>query len=91
MSIYNVNYLLRELLRDHAFRAAMTDNPAEALKNCDISDEERKLLLAGDVGGLHRLGVNDFLMGYLPRFGVCGLDPKTYGERISKEAPRANS
>ena len=50
MSIYNVNYLLRELLRDHAFRAAMKDNPAEALKNCDITDEERKLLLAGDVG-----------------------------------------
>ena len=86
MSIYGVNYLLRELLRDHAFRAAMKDNPAEALKACDITDEERKLLLAGDVAGLHRLGVNDFLMGYLPRFGIVGLDPKSYGERISNEA-----
>jgi hypothetical protein len=28
-------------------------------------------------------------MGYLPRFGICGLDPNAYGERISKEAPRA--
>jgi len=28
-------------------------------------------------------------MGYLPRFGVCGLDPKSYGERISKETPQA--
>ena len=90
MSVYNVNYLLRELLRDHAFRAAMKDNPAEALKKCDITEEERKLLLAGDVGGLHRLGVNDFLMGYLPRFGIVGLDPKAYGERISKEAPGAH-
>ena len=89
MSIYNVNYLLRELLRDRAFRAAMKDNPVEALKQCDITEEERRLLLAGDVAGLHRLGVNDFLMGYLPRFGICGLDPKAYGERISKEAPRA--
>ena len=88
MSIYNVNYLLRELLRDHGFRAAMKDSPAEALKGCDITEDERKLLLAGDVAGLHRLGVNDFLMGYLPRFGICGLDPKTYGERISREAPR---
>ena len=88
MSVYNVNFLLRELLRDHGFRAAMKDNPAEALKKCDITDEERRLLLAGDVGGLHRLGVNDFLMGYLPRFEVCGLNPKIYGERISKEAPR---
>ncbi len=89
MSIYGVNYLLRELLRDHAFRAAMKDNPAEALKACDLSDEERKLLLAGDVAGLHRLGVNDFLMGYLPRFGIVGLDPKSYGERISTEAPKS--
>jgi Aromatic-ring-opening dioxygenase LigAB, LigA subunit len=88
MSIYGVNYLLRELLRDHAFRAAMKDDPAEALKTCDLSDEERTLLLAGDVAGLHRLGVNDFLMGYLPRFGIVGLDPKSYGERISTEAPR---
>lgn len=88
MSVYNVNYLLRELLRDHAFRAAMKENPAEALKGCDITDEERQLLLAGDVAGLHRLGVNDFLMGYLPRFGISGLDPKSYGERISKEAQR---
>jgi Aromatic-ring-opening dioxygenase LigAB, LigA subunit len=86
MSIYGVNYLLRELLRDHAFRAAMKDDPAEALKACEITDEERRLLLAGDIAGLHRLGVNDFLMGYLPRFGIVGLDPKTYGERISREA-----
>ena len=84
MSIYNVNYLLRELLRDHEFRAAMKDNPAEALKACDLTEEERALLLAGDVAGLHRLGVNDFLMGYLPRFGIAGLDPKSFGERISK-------
>jgi len=88
MSVYTVNYLLRELLRDHAFRAAMKHNPVEALKDCDITEEERRLLLAGDVGGLHRLGVNDFLMGYLPRFEICGLNPKIYGERISKEPPR---
>lgn len=84
MSIYNVNYLLRELLRNHEFRAAMKDNPADALKGCDLTEEERALLLAGDVAGLHRLGVNDFLMGYLPRFGIAGLDPKSFGERISK-------
>jgi len=87
MSIYNVNYLLRELLRDHAFRAAMKEDPAEALAKCDITDEERKLLLAGDVAGLYRLGVNAFLMGYLPRFGIVGLNPEEYGKRISKAAP----
>ena len=31
MSVYAVNYLCRELLRDHAFRAAMKADPAAAL------------------------------------------------------------
>ena len=31
MSIFAVNYLCREVLRDHAFRAAMKADPAKAL------------------------------------------------------------
>ena len=82
MSVYAVNYLCRELLRDHAFRAAMKQDPAAALAKYDLSDEEREALLAGDVARLYRLGVNAFLMGYLPRFEVCGLTLPVYNERI---------
>ena len=72
MSIFAVNHLCREVLRDHAFRAAMKADPAKALAPLDLTDEERRALVAGDVGALYRMGVNGFLMGYLARYEVCG-------------------
>jgi hypothetical protein len=82
MSVLAVNRVCRDLLRDHGFRAAMKSDPAAALKQCDLTNEERAALLAGDVAALHRMGVNDFLMGYLARFEVCGLNLGIYNERI---------
>jgi hypothetical protein len=82
MSVYAVNYICREVLRDHAFRAAMKTDPASAIAKYELSDQERSALLAGDVATLYRLGVNAFLMGYLPRFEVLGLNLATYNERI---------
>jgi hypothetical protein len=82
MSIFAVNHLCRELLRDHAFRAAMKADPASALTPLDLTDEERRALLAGDVGALFRTGVNAFLMGYLARFEVCGLNVEIYNQRM---------
>ncbi|MGB7035951.1 MAG: hypothetical protein WBD71_10525 [Xanthobacteraceae bacterium] len=82
MSVFAVNYLCRELLRDHAFRAAMKSDPAKALSGLDLSEDERRALLAGDVGMLFRMGVNGFLMGYLARFEVCGLNVQSYNERM---------
>jgi len=82
MSIFAVNYLCREVLRDHAFRAAMKADPAKALAPLDLTEDEQRLLIAGDVGGLFRMGVNAFLMGYLARFEVCGLNVGTFNERM---------
>ena len=82
MSIFAVNHLCREVLRDHAFRAAMKADPAKALAPLDLSDEERRLLIAGDVGALYRLGANGFLMNYLARFEVCGLNAEIYNQRM---------
>jgi hypothetical protein len=82
MSIFAVNYLCREVLRDHAFRAAMKADPGKALAPLDLTDDERKALLAGDVGTLFRMGANGFLMGYLARFEVCGLNVETYNQRM---------
>jgi hypothetical protein len=82
MSIFAVNHLCREVLRDHAFRAAMKTDPAKALAPLELTDEERRALVAGDVGLLYRMGVNAFLMGYLARFEVCGLNVETYNQRM---------
>ena len=40
------------------------------------------MLLAGDVGTLYRMGANAFLMNYLARFEVCGLNAANYNERM---------
>src|SRR5262245_65695695 len=91
MSVYAVNHLCREILRDHAFRAAVKADPAGAITRYDLTDEERAALLAGDVATLYRLGVNAFLMGYLPRFGVCGLTVPSYNGRSSTCAGQAEA
>jgi len=82
MSIFAVNHLCRELLRDHAFRAAMKSDPAKALSPLDLTDAERHALIAGDVGTLYRMGANAFLMNYMARFEVCGLTTQSYNERM---------
>jgi hypothetical protein len=82
MSIFAVNHLCREVLRDHAFRAAMKSDPAKALAPLDLTEDERAALLAADVGKLYRMGVNAFLMGYLPRFEVLGLNVENYNEKM---------
>ena len=85
MSIFTVNYLCRELLRDHAFRAAMKRDPVQALAAKDLTDAERQALLAGDVGALFRMGANAFLMAYMARFEVCGLNVEIYNQRMRAE------
>jgi len=85
MSIFAVNFLCREVLRDHAFRAAMKHDPAQALAGKDLSDAERRALIGGDVGALFRMGANAFLMAYLARFEVCGLNVDIYNQRMRAE------
>lgn len=90
MSVFAVNHLCRELLRDHAFRAAMKADPVKALEGKNLTKPERDAILAGDVATLYRMGVNSFLMGYLCRFEVCGLTLDVYNERIRSAQPQGN-
>jgi hypothetical protein len=60
----------------------MKSDPAKALAPLDLSDDERRALLAGDVDSLYRMGVNAFLMNYLARFEVCGLNVEIYNQRM---------
>jgi len=90
MSVYAVNHLCRELLRDHKFRAAMKNDPVVALSGLNLTNGEREAILAGDVAMLYRMGVNSFLMGYLCRFEVCGLTLEVYNNRIRSAAPQGH-
>jgi Aromatic-ring-opening dioxygenase LigAB, LigA subunit len=83
MSALAVNRLCREVLRDHAFRALMQSDPEKGVARFKLTPEEKRALLAGDVVALHDLGVNDFMMGYLARFNICGLNVPLFSERIT--------
>ncbi len=82
MSVHSLHQICRQVLRDHDFRARMKSDPAAAIGGYDLSPDERRALLAGDVVTLHRMGVNDFMMGYLARFESCGLSVPLFNEKI---------
>jgi hypothetical protein len=84
MSIISVNHLCRDVMRDPALRKRLRDDPPGELAKYPrkLSQAERAALLAGDIATLSRMGANAFLMGYLGRYEVFGLDPVMYGERM---------
>jgi hypothetical protein len=84
LSALSVNRLCRDIMRDPALRERLQADPVAALERYPhaLSADERAALLAGDVGTLYRMGANSFLMGYLPRYQMFGLDVATYGERM---------
>jgi hypothetical protein len=82
MTTYEVNKLCRRALRERGFRAALQLAPAAVLGDLDLTDTERAALLAGAVGDLYRLGASPFLLSYLPRWGLFGLDVENYGTRM---------
>jgi hypothetical protein len=86
MSVYAMNAVCRDVMRDKTFREAMKADPRAALAGRDLTDEEREAFFAGDVAKLHRLGANDFLMGYLARYGIAGLNVENYATRIRSVA-----
>jgi hypothetical protein len=84
VTILSVNRLCRDVMRDLALRKNLQEAPETTLLRYPhpLSRVEREALLAGDVAQLYRMGANSFLMGYLARYKVFGLDTATYGERM---------
>ena len=87
MSIYAVNKVCRRVVRDPQLRERLRSDPDRALREATppLTDEERDLLLTGDVGRLGRMGANFFLLHQLGRFELLGLTLPTYAERIREE------
>jgi len=84
MSVYAVNKLCRDTLHDKAFREAVKIDPSTAIAPLDLTDDERKALLTGDVAWLFEHGCHPFLLAYLTRWDLFGLTAPVYSERIRK-------
>jgi hypothetical protein len=82
MSVYAVNKICHDALHDRAFREALKGDAAAAIAARDLSGDERRALLAGDVAWLYDHGCHPFLMSYLTRWELFGLSPAVYTKRI---------
>ena len=86
MSAYAVNKFCRACLMDERVRSLAASDPDAALDEFDVTPEERLLLLDGEVGKLSLAGCNAFLLSYLPRWNLFGLDVELYSERLRAAA-----
>lgn len=94
MSAYEIARLCRQALREPALRERLRAAPAQTVDTeFDLTAAEREAMLAGEVGVLADLGCNTFLLSYLPRWGLFGLDVARYGERMraGRGAERTNT
>ena len=90
MSVYAVNKLCRDALHNLAFREALKRDPAAALEPLDLTGDERKALLAGDVAWLYEHGCHPFLLAYFTRWDLFGLTVPVYSERMRKARDSRN-
>ena len=82
MSIYAVHKIAQLLRKDAAFSERMRQNPAAAIAEFQVTDEERQAILAGDVGRLAALGAHGYLLGAFAQQRVVGVTMANYVERI---------
>jgi hypothetical protein len=82
MSAYQINKLCHRLHHDRSFRDGLKADPAQALAEWPLSDEERQALLAGDIKRLYEWGTHPYLLGHLSRWSLFGVTPAVYAERI---------
>jgi hypothetical protein len=87
MSIYHVNKVCYRALHEPKFREALRLDPGHTLAPLPLTEEERQLLLGGEVGKLHDMGAHSFLLSHLSRFELFGLDVLTYSERMRASSP----
>ncbi len=78
MSIYAVHKVCWLVHHDREFRERMRHDPGTAIADFRLTDAERTALLAGDVGSLALMGAHGYLLGFLQRYRLLGLDRDTY-------------
>ena len=70
MSLYYLQKLIYQLNRDEHVRARFAEDREALLAECELTDEERKAVLDGDIGLLYVMGVNgQLLMHYSALIG----------------------
>jgi hypothetical protein len=82
MSAYAVAKICYLVQHDPRFRAAMLEDPGQAVAAFPLRQGEREALLAGDVAALQAAGVHPILLNRLQRYDVAGLTAERYARRM---------
>ena len=82
MSLYQLNKIMYLLEVDAEFLARMKSDPAKAIGDFDLTDQERAAVLAGEVGTLYLMGVNAFMLDSVARHELLGLNRETYMAKV---------
>ncbi len=88
MTAYRINRLCWGLDEDEDLAERLLADPAGELARWGLTAEERAAFVAGDVAALYRLGGHPFLLQYLSRHGLFGLNRDVYQQRIKTAAPQ---
>ena len=91
MSLYQLNKIMYLLEIDADFLARMRSNPADAVKDMQLTQDERTALVTGDVGKLYLMGVNIFILDSIARHQLFGIDRQKYLERVRAAAATVDS
>ncbi len=89
MSIYYIHKIAHQVQKDPEFRERMKRDPEAAIAGYRLTNEERHALLVGDVGRLAQMGAHGYLLGYLARNEVLGLNMGNYVQRIHQPGSTA--
>ena len=82
MSVYSIHKIAHLVQKDPDFRERIRQDPERVIAEFHLTDEERRLLLAGEVGKLERLGAHGYVLGALARHKVLGLDQQKYIDKM---------
>jgi hypothetical protein len=82
MSNYQIHKFCRCILHDLSFRNLAIHEPETALKQFDLTGDEKSALLSGDVRTLFEQGASGFLLLILSRFEIFGLKLALYNARM---------
>ena len=91
VSLYQLNKIMYLLEVDAAFLAQMKSDPADAIKDMELTEDERAAVLSGDVGKLYLMGVNMFILDSIARHELFGIDRNSYLAQVRAAAAQAGN
>lgn len=91
VSLYQLNKIMYLLEVDAEFLARMKTNPAGAIADFNLTEQERAAVLAGEVGELYLMGVNAFMLDSVARHELLGQNRESYMAKVRAAAQRRDA